>query len=131
VEDDERLARGFTAELSVIGSRFSPAAAKDASLLRSGYIALAGDGFRDKTFVNSFARDGDRLKFAQTTPLKCRVSFDASTGLISGSFVHPLTGRASAIRGVILQKQNSALGFFLGPNRVGPVNIAPAGAPAE
>ena len=131
VEDDERLARGFTAELSVIGSRFSPAAAKDASLLRSGYIALAGDGFRDKTFVNSFARDGDRLKFAQTTPLKCRVSFDASTGLISGSFVHPLTGRASAIRGVILQKQNSALGFFLGPNRAGPVNIAPAGAPAE
>ena len=87
--------------------------------------------FRDKTFVNSFGRDGDRLRFAQTTPLKCRVSLDASTGLISGSFVHPLTGRAAAIRGVILQKQNSALGFFLGPNRAGPVNIAPAGAPAE
>ncbi len=131
VENDEQLARGFTAELSVIGSRFSPDAAKAGSTLRSGFIALAGDGFRGRTFVNSFTRDGDRLDFARATPLKCRVSLNASNGLISGSFVHPLTGKAAAIRGTILQKQDSALGFFLGPNRAGPVNIAPAGTSAE
>jgi hypothetical protein len=34
-------------------------------------------------------------------------------------FVHPETGRSSAIKGLLLQKQNLGAGFFLGTTKAG------------
>ncbi len=126
VKDDQQLAQGFTAELSVIGSRYHPQTGSVPTLgTASGYLALTGDGFKGRTFVNSFTLDGNRLQFANATPLKCRVTLKPSTGLFGGTFIHPGNGKTTPLRGAILQKQRSGAGFFIGPNRAGPVNLAP------
>lgn len=128
---DPKLAGGFTAELSVIGSRYSPPP-RGRSILNAdaGILALRGDGFSDKTFINAISiEDNNRVVFPDQTPLKCKLRLNASTGLFSGSFVHPSTGKTASIQGALLQKQRSGAGFFRGPNRTGPVAIS-SDAPA-
>lgn len=47
------------------------------------------------------------------------LSITASTGRVTGSFTHPVTNQATRISGVILQNENAARGFFLGPRAGG------------
>lgn len=49
----------------------------------------------------------------------------ASSGLIKGSYVHPVSLKSTAFRGVIFQKQNRAAGYFLGPEESGDLAITP------
>jgi hypothetical protein len=48
-----------------------------------------------------------------------------ATGLFSGTFIHPVTGRKSGFEAVILQKRQRAVGFFLTPEVSGAVQAAP------
>jgi hypothetical protein len=48
-----------------------------------------------------------------------------ATGHFSGRFIHPVTGRKSGFEAVILQKRQSAVGFFLAPEVTGNVQVAP------
>jgi len=50
---------------------------------------------------------------------------DNQLGQISGSFVHPGSQLPVGIRGVIFQKQQIGLGFFLGLNQSGSVTVTP------
>ncbi len=125
---DEKLANGFTAELSVIGSRFTPAKrGETGGFPDAGVIALTGEGFRGKTFINEFVvgKNGD-VRFPKPSPLKCRLTYRPASGLFSGSFTHPFTGKAAAFQGAFLQKQKTGAGQFQGPNRTGAVTLAPA-----
>lgn len=127
---DKKLSGGFTAELTVLGSRYTPPGrGKPILTSSSGVLALRGDGFGDKTFINSISIDSNnRVVFPNPTPLKCKLRFAPSTGLFSGSFVHPANGKTTAIQGALLQKQRSGAGFFQGPDRTGPVVIGPDAA---
>ncbi|MDB6151398.1 MAG: hypothetical protein JWQ44_2846 [Chthoniobacter sp.] len=49
----------------------------------------------------------------------------APTGAVSGSFLHPVDQTKTALRATVFQKQNRALGFFLGADESGGVMIAP------
>jgi hypothetical protein len=49
----------------------------------------------------------------------------APTGLISGSFIHPVSKRLTAIKSVIFQNEQVAEGFFLGPDQSGKVTLEP------
>jgi hypothetical protein len=49
----------------------------------------------------------------QTGATGLKASFSASSGALSGSFVHPGTNKSVSFAGVVYQKQNSASGFFL------------------
>jgi hypothetical protein len=48
-----------------------------------------------------------------------------STGLFSGSFIHPVTGRKPRFDAVILQKRKRAVGFFITPEVSGAVGVEP------
>jgi hypothetical protein len=54
--------------------------------------------------------------------LKLRI--DSATGLVHGSFRHPLDGEWRSIKGAILHKQSRALGFFRGIVRTGALELA-------
>ncbi len=49
----------------------------------------------------------------------------AATGLVSGSFIHPVSKKPTAIKGVVFQKQSRAAGYFLGPTQSGSIDVAP------
>jgi hypothetical protein len=49
------------------------------------------------------------------------ISISLPTGLLNGSFVHPDTKAKTSIKGVVLQEQNNARGFFLGTSQSGAV----------
>ena len=55
------------------------------------------------------------------------VAVKANSGRFIGRFVHPVTGTATKLRGVILQKQNIGFGFFPGSATSGYATFAPAG----
>jgi hypothetical protein len=48
-----------------------------------------------------------------------------TTGLWSGSFVHPMTRRRVPVTGVIFQKTSTSAGFLLGPGESGPAFLTP------
>ena len=51
------------------------------------------------------------------------------TGVLSGSFIDIMTGLRAPVRGVVLQQQNTAQGFFLSTNAAGAFSIAPGTPP--
>ncbi|HEV7405802.1 MAG TPA: CAP domain-containing protein [Chthoniobacteraceae bacterium] len=48
-----------------------------------------------------------------------RVLVSPTTGIFLASFVHPMTGKVAWARGVIFQRQNAGLGYFLGADDSG------------
>ena len=52
---------------------------------------------------------------------KLSIALTVSSGSFKGSFVHPQSGKPSAINGVLLQKQNFGAGLVLGTNQSGRV----------
>jgi len=127
-EDDPKLKNGFTAQLTVIGSRFAPPRDQAPPFAsRSAILALSGEGFDGKTLVAGFQfNDRNRIEFPGPNPLELKLRVSASTGLYTGSFIHPATGKSVPLQGVLLQKQRSGAGFFVGPTRHGTIAIAPA-----
>ncbi len=57
-----------------------------------------------------------RVTILSANPLGLRLRLDESTGLLTGSFTHPATGKATALRGIALQGEERAAGFFLDAN---------------
>lgn len=58
-----------------------------------------------------------------------RLSMNAGNGIISGRFNDLTTGRSTPIKGVALQKQNYARGFFLSTNASGSFTLTPGTSP--
>jgi hypothetical protein len=52
-----------------------------------------------------------------------RLNIVTSSGAITGSVVHPFTGKKIQLRGAVLQKQGVAYGYFLGTNESGSVTL--------
>jgi hypothetical protein len=50
---------------------------------------------------------------------KIRLSINLRTALLTGSFVHPINGRTTQIRGALNRKAERADGFFLSPSASG------------
>jgi hypothetical protein len=63
----------------------------------------------------------NKITVTSTNTTKLALAVTSSSGLLSGSFVHPQTLKKSTIKGVVLQKQDLGGGFFLGTNQSGNV----------
>jgi hypothetical protein len=68
-------------------------------------------------FLNAF----NKVTLLSTGTNKLAITLSTSSGLISGSFIHPQTLKKSVIKGALLQKQNFGSGYFLGTNQSGSV----------
>jgi subtilisin-like proprotein convertase family protein len=74
----------------------------------------------NKSKVSVVAKEEDKLSLKLST----------KTGLVSGKFVHPESGKSSKLSGAVFQKQAGATGFFLGPNESGGFSITEEADPA-
>jgi hypothetical protein len=59
----------------------------------------------------------------KTNPVK--FSLNSSSGLFKGSMKDPASGNTVSFQGVLFEKNNVGLGFFLGGSQSGTVSFAP------
>jgi len=117
---------GFTNNLSITGSTFTPGSARTPVLGAANFQITLGDGNLRVPLTND-ATLSLAGKFVTNGPgiSKLTLSVVPSTGLISGSFLDPATGLAAPISGIVLQQQTNAAGFFLSTNASGLFQITP------
>ena len=109
---------GFQTQLEAVGSKF----VKPTPYTR--LMETANEGGNTLTTVTDGGLGSSvtslgtlRTTHAHTVPFqsseKLSLKPNVSKGLLTGSFVHPLTQLATPLSGVLLQKQNLGTGFFL------------------
>jgi hypothetical protein len=54
-----------------------------------------------------------RVTFVTFNPLLIQLQLQETTGLLTGSFLHPASGKVTTLRGIVLQGDERAGGFFL------------------
>ena len=106
---------GLTNQSSTIGSSFVgpiPSHGRQQLNFRNAVVVFEG-GDLPSAITN--AEVG--TVFSGTNRLKLK--WDSISGLVRGSFTHPLTGKNTTLRGVVLQNQGTARGYFLGTTQSG------------
>lgn len=66
---------------------------------------------------------GMKLKVMNPGSDRLRLTLTPNTGLLSGSFIHPLDNRPRTLSGVVFAKTGVAAGFFIGRKTTGAVAI--------
>ena len=79
-----------------------------------------------------FDSGSEKNKVTVVSPAADKLSLKLSgkTGLITGSFIHPSTGKATKLRGAVLQKQQLGAGFFL-EEEAGSLTLIPQSDPSS
>ena len=116
---------GFTNLLTVIGSAFS--SENYAALLDLPNLeAILSGGDLAGVLSNSVTPSANG-KFTATGPgiSGLTLSLSPSTGVIKGSFDDPAATKPAQIKGVVLQDQTNAGGFFLGSTNSGSFLLTP------
>ncbi len=109
---------GFTNVLDMAGSLFvAPTVGHRVVNLTNGLVTLSG-GLLSTPVTNgiSLAANNVVTVVGGTNKLKMTVT---SAGVISGSFVSPVTHKTNTIKGVVLQPEIQASGYFTGTNESG------------
>ncbi|MEO5804821.1 MAG: delta-60 repeat domain-containing protein [Verrucomicrobiota bacterium] len=111
-------ANGFSLVGTVVGSLYVPPSSGSPPVdWTSGSVAFAGGNLAG-SLSNAVAL-GANNKFVITSTNKTVVNLVNSSGLLNGSFIHPNTGKRTAFKGALLQKQQLGSGVFLGTNESG------------
>jgi len=111
---------GFTnLALPVIGSRYNPAN-KPLLGLTSGQVILDGGNLHFATTNQITLEPNGALTVSPPNTNKLTLKITMTTGALSGSFANPSNPKQSiTIKGVLLQDQTNAAGYFLGTNQSG------------
>lgn len=111
---------GFTVQTSLVGSTFAPASPGNNVLnldLLPDNISVAVGGadiFGEIDFSGTLDQFNRFTADDTGASMRFHMSMSNGSGLMSGSFIDPSTGRAVGFQGVVFQKQNIAAGFWLG-----------------
>jgi len=118
---------GFTNYLTNAGSAFMPGTARVPVLSVTNFIVtLSGGGLGSNNLSNSATLRGTGAFVTNSTGIpKLMLSVSPGTGVISGSFMDPSTRLTTPIKGVVLQQQTNAAGFFEGTNATGKFVLTP------
>jgi hypothetical protein len=120
---------GFTGTVTAEGSQYTPPPAGTPALTVSNttcnVLFTAGDGNLSSFVSNSVTLDVAN-KVTPCVADKSKFKITSTTGLFSGSFPNPVTGKSAKFSGVLLQKQNLGGGSFLGTDQSGFVTLEPA-----
>src|SRR6266436_5104790 len=95
-------------------------------------VFSAGDLFSDNFALFDFVKvliTHQNTFVAEQSVENLRLSVNAGTGIMTGHFVDPVTGLTDLIKGIVLQQQNYARGFFLGTNASGCFTLSPGTPP--
>jgi len=110
---------GFTVAASISGSTYTaPAPGQPVLNLANGQLVLQSAN-AGATSTNSVIVSGTGA--TSPTDKNIRLSFVDRTGQVNGTASDPATSKSIAFKGVVLQKQDIAAGYFLGVSGSGPV----------
>ena len=112
----------FPNTIQVLGSVYSFTNGLPLLNLPAGGASILQQGNLPESFTNHFTL-GSNNKTASSDGLS--VTITTKTGLFKGTARDPNNGKSVLINGVLLQKQNSAYGTFLGTDQSGPVYLGP------
>ena len=112
---------GFTNVTSVLGSHYlRPATGTPVLNITNGTVTLSGGDLSAP--ITSEMTLGANNVVTVTGSNQLSITISLPNGLLHGSFVHPDTQKKTPLKGVVLQEQNNARGFFLnGTNQSGAV----------
>jgi len=114
---------GFRVSSEAIGSSYvrPPDGVAILDLGANAAVTFAG-GDLTNDIVNPIALDAlNRVTNLGTNPMN--LSFSVTNGVFRGNVTDPNSGQLFPVRGVVLQNQNSAAGYFLGPTQSGEVRL--------
>jgi cyclophilin family peptidyl-prolyl cis-trans isomerase len=115
---------GFAAEATLVGSRFTtPNTTNQMLFLTNGILGFT-NGNLAADFANNVLLD-PKGKVTSTNANKLSATLTSGNGLMTGSVTPPGATKAIPFKGVVLQKQTNAAGFFLGTNESGRVYLGP------
>jgi hypothetical protein len=119
--DGKLYKAGFTNALSLAGSPFTAGSSKIPVLDTNSFVlTLSGGGLGTNNLTNALTLyDTGKFETNNGDISKLTLSVTPGTGVISGSFLDPLTGLKATIKGVVLQEQTNASGFFVSTNATG------------
>lgn len=115
---------GFTMPVPTVGSLYTkPAANVPVMNFTNGTVTL-GNGNLDAPIAQAASlSSASKVAVALPNPQTVSLTINTSTGLVAGKFIHPADTKARAVLGVVLQKQNSAYGFFPGVDQCGFIGV--------
>jgi hypothetical protein len=116
-------ASGLTNGISVYGALYK-APPLGFRAFGNSKIVLNGGGL-PAPITNSVTWGIDNKIVSEKTSASMKLSLTSSTGLFKGTVTDPVTGNAVSFQGVLFEKNNVGLGFFLGGIQSGEVNFAP------
>jgi sugar lactone lactonase YvrE len=112
----------FAGGIQAVGSEFSFTNGVPLLNLPSGGMVILQQGNPVQGFTNHFTLGADN-KVVSADGLS--VTITTASGLFKGNARNPGDGSLVPINGVLLQKQNSGFGFFLGTSQSGSVYFGP------
>ena len=115
---------GFTNELNVMGSAYQrPAKGTTILDIISGAVAFSGgplaQGFTNLVLID----DMNRVRNVDTN--KLTMKFTLGSGAFQGEVKDPASAKTLSFSGVVLQQQNTGIGFFTRTNLAGFVSLKP------
>jgi len=120
------FALGVQQTLTAIGSRYVPPTRKQQVLTWSdGLLGLQGGGLPELIVFNLQFKGKNDIVLPGIKPEIINLKLAADTGLLTGQFIHPDAEKPVLMEGVILQKQNHGIGFFLTPVTSGRIFLGP------
>ncbi len=114
---------GFTNLLTATGSTYHAVKGTPLFPLSQADLLLSG-GNLNAPITNTLAISSNNAVSVTTGTNNVKLILTSSSGLLSGSFINPRTRALTALRGVILQEQTVARGFFLGTNSSGAMQVS-------
>jgi hypothetical protein len=112
---------GFTNMASIVGSAYIPTE-KPLLALSGGQVTLDGGNlpFSITNQITLSANDTITVPHTAENTNKLALTINKTTGAISGSFANPSNPKKTiTVKGVLLQNQTNAVGYFLGTNYSG------------
>ena len=115
---------GFTMVTEAIGSQYvKPPAGIRVLNFANGIVSLS-DGNLAESFTNQVQLNANNT-IVNLGSNGLKLAINIGDGLMAGSAQDPATGKYLSFKGVVLQKQNAAGGFFLNQNQSGEVFFGP------
>ena len=118
---------GFATDVTLVASRYVPT--KSANWLDYQHAIGNGRWVAQGGGITSRIEKLLTIDSSGITPIgsapsdRFTLNLDAPSGLVRGSFFHPVLNRTVAFRGVALQKQKKGVGCFVGGTKTGLVTV--------
>ena len=115
---------GFTNRVELISSLFSlPARGQRLLDLTNALFKVFGGNLAMETNSTLTITTNNQALVTSTNIPRLIVTIAPTTGLVSGSFTHPGTLRATPFKAIVLPRQKTAFGWFPGTNLSGGLSI--------